>query len=253
MDIAGIIRHEFLSCATETIKRLEDEPGKMPFHEALLSKEALFWSRFERSFSTSFGQRTIERLSAKIALYSGATNVIPQNLVSFNIDSDIHNAVIHHLSALRRKNSGAVTNWQEELNYFRSIQSSGNVVNVTIRSDLYYIRDNTHHFYSIKTVKPNIDQTVEAKKDLLLLSLAYPNSKAYFGLYYNPYGEFREQYIWAPPRRIFNFHTDESVLIGKDYWDNLGGNGTYEFIMEIAQEVGPEIQELIRQYGIRNL
>ena len=30
-------------------------------------------------------------------------------------------------------------------------------------------------------------------------------------------------------------HRDEVVLIGKDYWDTLGGNGTYEEILNIAK------------------
>ena len=38
--------------------------------------------------------------------------------------------------------------------------------------------------------------------------------------------------------RIFNFNTDPCVLIGKDYWDTLGGVGFYEEVLAIADQVG---------------
>ncbi len=31
---------------------------------------------------------------------------------------------------------------------------------------------------------------------------------------------------------------EEEVLIGKEFWDMVGGNGTYEEILSIYQEVG---------------
>ena len=98
---------------------------------------------------------------------------------------------------------------------------------------------------SIKTVKPNIDQTAEAKRDLLKLKLADPTAKVYFGLYYNPYGHCRADYNWGPPMRIFNMATDVCVLIGKDYWDTLGGDGFYEELLDIAERVGADTRQRI--------
>lgn len=100
---------------------------------------------------------------------------------------------------------------------------------------------------SIKTVKPNIDQTTKAKQDLLRLYFAETTCKPYFGLYYNPYGEDRVLYAHKPPMNIFDFHTDEVVLIGKDYWDTLGGIGCYEIVLEIAKEVGAETRTLLEK------
>lgn len=91
---------------------------------------------------------------------------------------------------------------------------------------------------SIKTVKPNIDQTAEVKRDLLKLKLADPTANVYYGLYYNPYGENKSDYAWSPPKNIFNFNTNPCILIGKEYWDTLGGIGFYEELLAIAQRVG---------------
>jgi hypothetical protein len=101
---------------------------------------------------------------------------------------------------------------------------------------------------SIKTVKPNIDQTAVAKQDLLRLKLAERECRVYFGLYYNPYGEDRMDYAHNPPMGIFNFHSDQSVLIGRDYWETLGGEGCYEEILEIAEDVGSETRAMIEEW-----
>ena len=76
------IKAEFRDCVSRTLQRLQAEATKMPFHEALLSKEAVFWSRFERSFSTSFGQSVIERVSKFVAESTNAVNVTAQKILS---------------------------------------------------------------------------------------------------------------------------------------------------------------------------
>ena len=84
-----------------------------------------------------------------------------------------------------------------------------------------------------------------AKKDLLTLTLADPDCHAYFGLYYNPYGENKLSYAHNPPMGIFDFRHDEVVLIGREYWDTLGGDGCYDEILDIAEAVGRETRRMI--------
>jgi hypothetical protein len=247
------IRDEFLNCAKNTIIRLKKDPTKMPFHEALMSKEAIFWSRFERSFSTSFGQSVIERISALLARATNANNVTPQKDTIIEIDSNLYSAINQHVDALREKGTTAITDWHKEVDLLRSTPPSDLKITLRIRSDLYYEREGTGHYFSIKTVKPNIDQTAAAKKDLLFLKTTNINCNPYFCLYYNPFGDEREEYNWSPPKRLFNFHTDECVLIGKDFWDTIGGTGSYEQILTIANSIGPEVKKLIEQYGLDNL
>jgi len=246
------VRAEFVSCVERTLQRLQSEPTKMPFHEALLSKEAIFWSRFERSFSTSFGQSVIERISAVIAASSGAANVQTQKHTNIILDQNHLQEIEHHIYQLRLKGSGVSPSWNDDFQNILNTPRSGNFVELRLISDLYFERNGTRNYFSIKTVKPNIDQTAEAKRDLLKLKISDPSCNAYFGLYYNPYGDQRVRYAWTPPMRIFNFHYDFCVLIGKDYWDCLGGEGTYETILDIAHSAGEALQRTIRQYGIDN-
>ncbi len=48
--------------------------------------------------------------------------------------------------------------------------------------------------------------------------------------------------------KMFNFNEDPVVLIGRELWDTIGGDGSYNELIEIATEVGnetiPEIDRL---------
>ena len=96
------IEREFRTCVEDTISRIqESDETYRPFHPALLSKEALFWSRFERSFSTSFGQRTIGRL-AEIAAYSnGDRDTTRQKETMVRLDKAFFDAVNLHDEQIR--------------------------------------------------------------------------------------------------------------------------------------------------------
>lgn len=244
-EYADLIAKEFEDCVRSTILRTSGEDTYRPFHSALLSDEALFWSRFERSFSTSFGQRVIEKISKIAALSNDATHAINQKSTIIQLPSSQLKGIENHLQRLRNSNSGQIANWQTDVNELLNIPHSEDVEEVRVISDLWWLKDGVNHYLSIKTVKPNIDQTAEAKRDLLKLKLFDPQAKVYFGLYYNPYGESKTDYAWGPPKKIFNFNQDESVLIGKEYWDTLGGIDFYEEVIAIAARVGKLTRQLI--------
>lgn len=242
---AEFIEHEFRRCIEQTIRRLKDEDTHRPFHAALLSEDALFWSRFERSFSTSFGQRVIEQISKAAAMSGGAEEAETQRATPVVLSLAQLSAIEEHIKNLRNHSSGRVASWQHDIHELASVLPSADEQRLRVISDLWWKKDGIDHFMSIKTVKPNIDQTAEARRDLLKLKLAYPNAKVYYGLYYNPYGENKADYAWGPPRKLFNFSSDESVLIGREYWDTLGGDGFYDELLQIAQKVGRETRAKI--------
>lgn len=240
--IRNSIAKEFRDCVLKTIERLDNTETNRPFHAALLPDEALFWSRFERSFSTSFGQRVIEEISSLVATAGGAMLSNRQKITDVKIDSAIDDAITTHLRTLRQGHRGV---WENTLMDIKCTPPSGQFVEHRIISDLWWVKNGIEHYMSIKTVKPNIDQTAVAKGDLLRLAVADPSCKVYFGLYYNPYGEGKASYAHKPPMGIFDFHHDDVVLIGKEYWDTLGGSGCYEEILDIAKVVGAETRVLL--------
>ena len=76
----------------------------------------------------------------------------------------------------------------------------------------------------------------------------YPgdNHQVYYALPFNPYGE-RENYAHPHPKRWFDMINDEAVLMGKEFWDIVGGEGAYEAVIEIFKEVGKEYIKLIKK------
>ena len=235
----NLIAGEFRGCVENTIHRvINREDDHRPFHAALLSEEVLFWSAFERSFSTSFGQRVIEEVARLVALANGAESAERQKESYIRINTAQEGLIHRHLQDLRMGRQ--TTNWEETLQALRSVPFTTQFVDLRIISDLWWKKDGIDNFISLKTVKPNIDQTTVAKEDCLHLSIGVPGCNAFFGLPYNPFGERREDYAFNPPMKIFDFHHDPVVLIGKEMWDTIGGEGCYEELLAIATEVGIE-------------
>lgn len=241
-----LIANEFRDCVMGTIGRItQNDQTYRPFHIALLSGETVFWSAFERSFSTSFGQRVIEEIARLAALSNGAEYAERQVSTTICIDRAYEDAIHEHLQGLRSRRRAVPRGWGDVVRDICSVRPTGQIMQLRVISDMCWQKDGVKNYISLKTVKPNIDQTVVAKEDCLHLTIGVPKCNAYFGLPYNPYGEDREDYAFNPPMGIFDFKHDPVVLIGRDMWDTIGGPGCYNELLEIAAQVGGETREII--------
>ena len=63
--------------------------------------------------------------------------------------------------------------------------------------------------------------------------------ESYFALPYNPYGK-KEDYEWSFPGRWFNMKYDKTVLIGDEFWDLIGGQGTFQLFIKEINKLGKE-------------
>ena len=45
--------------------------------------------------------------------------------------------------------------------------------------------------------------------------------------------------------RWFNMHKDESVLIGDEFWDLIGGEGTYSNFIKEINSLGKDYREFL--------
>jgi len=238
----GSIERIILSCVHRTIDRISKDKTFRPFHEALLSTEVINASAFERSFSTSFGQGPVEEISSLVATDNGA-KVERQKETMVNIFKGSLDQITRILSDLRDGKTSP--NWEYEVKTVTAVNKGDTDVKRVI-SDLYIEKGNKKIFISIKTVKPNLDQTEIAKKDMLLLKAHDPACDTFFGLFYNPNGPKRSDYNWSIPSKIFDMKNDKCVLIGEDYWDTIGGKGTYEELLDAFKNAGKTTQALIR-------
>jgi len=240
-EIIAIIK----KCVDGAIKRISKDKSYRPFHEALLTKELVAASALERSFSTSFGQGPIEEISRILVISTGA-ECVRQKETRVNVNKSAADEIERILSALRSGDSRP--NWKKEVARISAF-TKGDYIQRRILSDLWIKRANSEIFISIKTVKPNIDQTEIVKKDMLFLKAHESKLQTYFALYYNPGGPRREDYNWTVPFKIFDMVQDECVLIGQEYWDFVGGKNTYLDLLEIFGEVGEMTREKLKKLG----
>lgn len=224
---------------TEPFNELE-VLSKNPFGARVVPMEVWKGSKFERSFVTSLGQTFFEQIAKLIAEDTGAT-AINQYTSSVQINTFRSMYINDLLTDQRTTGNERVPNWTNEVTEMLNLNNR-DLTSVDIISDLYVRRANNHEeFYSLKTVKPNLDQTEIAKRSMLRLKAFNSNYDVFFALPYNPAGEgvIYRRGGHSVPYRLFNMDLDDCVLIGAEFWNQLGQNtNTYNELLEIFDRVG---------------
>lgn len=225
-----------------------------PLHTALLPEEIFKGSHFERRFVTPFGT-VWEKLAAAIgeATFGFGTT---QHMVAGRVRQESLERIRQILDALEHGRTGGERvqpDWDAELAHIRA--GGGPWQDVSVICDVYVSTapDVPGFAFELKAALPNSDQTKVSKEKLLKLHCMAPQrvKDAYYALPYNPYGT-RDRYSWSFPQRWFNMREDRCVLIGDELWDKLGGAGTYQAIIEVAESVGRRYQRRIREEYLGN-
>ena len=119
---------------------------------------------------------------------------------------------------------------------------------MTVICDVYAedLSNNRKYSFELKSPLPNSDITKVSKEKILKLSAMEPLqvSSAFFVLPYNPYHK-KEDYKWSFPFRWFNMTEDKVVLIGEEFWDFVGGKGTYQLFISEINKLGKEYRDRI--------
>ena len=230
-------KSEYARASTD-VDYVEHIGQAMPFHKALLSKSLTRMSSFERSFSTLLG-KSYERHSAIIAEPKFAKTELQYktegNMLE-SVDTEISDEV-------GRINKGHVfPNYFEVVERIVSMEERGSGKRVTrsVTSDLYLkSHDDEEVFFEIKSPKPNKEQCLNITRKHLWIhamrKIKQPKVKTYFAMAYNPYGEENE---YKHSFAINHLDIKRQTIIGKRYWDFLGGEGAYEELLEIYRKVG---------------
>lgn len=222
--------------------------AKNPFGYRLVPVEVWKGSKFERSFVTILGQGIFEQIARMVAEGSGAY-ASNQHDTTFTINTwrneKIEEILASHRSSERRPN------WNEEIAEIMNL-SNQNFTEVTVKFDLYVRRaDGREEFYGLKTVKPNLDQTERAKRDMLrMVTGSNGSAEAYFALPFNPAGEgnLYRAAGHSIPYKIFEMDTDPCVLIGGEFWNKIGDDeNTYDELLDLFSEIGDHYSEIIRR------
>ena len=225
----------------------EKHRAEKPLYAALVPDEIFKGSHFERRFVTPFG-KVWEKLAAVAAQASFGHSEVNKNITG-SIPEDRLNRITEILLKLEHTVNGKdkiKPNWDIELEYI--MKGKGKLYPITVICDVYaedIIYKNKFAF-EIKSPLPNSDITKVSKEKLLKLYAMEPRiiDEAYFALPYNPYGK-KENYNWMFPFRWFDMKNDKSVLIWNEFWDKIGGIGTYQYFIREINKIGKDYKTRI--------
>jgi hypothetical protein len=225
----------------------EEHKAKKPLYAALVPDEIFKGSHFERRFVTPFGG-VWEKL-AQVAGVTGLGKCELQKTINGNVPKDRLARIAEVLNRLEHTPKGVKKikpDWDKELKYI--LEGAGELIPTIVVSDVFAENAETGEKFAfeLKAPLPNSDQSKVSKEKILKLYAMQPRliNEAYFALPYNPYGK-KEDYAWSFPARWFNMTEDKVVLIGDEFWDLIGGQGTYQMFISEINKLGKEYRERI--------
>ena len=225
----------------------EEHRAKRPLYAALVPDEIFKGSHFERRFVTPFGNAW--QNLAVVAANAGLGKGTAEFRIDGAVKSERLRRITEILNRLEHSERGAKKiqpDWDTELAYVMA--GDGEDIPVSVICDVFAedVENGRRFAFELKAPLPNSDQTKVSKEKLLKLYSMEPCQidEAYYALPYNPYGT-RENYSWSFPARWFNMKEDKVVLIGEEFWEKIGGLGTYKAFIEAVNEIGREYKDRI--------
>lgn len=213
-----------------------------PLYAALVPDEIFKGAHFERRFVTPFG--TMWEKLAVVAATAGMGYGITQHRIDGLVKSERLRRITEILNRLEHGKTGehkVKPDWDTELAYV--LAGDGEDILVTVICDVYSEdrAEGKKYAFELKAPLPSSDLSKVSKEKLLKLYAMEPRQvdEAYYALPYNPYGK-RAEYNWSFPARWFNMKEDAVVLIGEEFWEKIGGVGTYQAFIEAVNEIGAE-------------
>ena len=213
-----------------------------PFHQAILTTGAIRLSRFERSFSTTLGSMFEvtaqligqQRFAESLRAHDFEGNI--SNAAQAGIDGIVDSIRVDGFSGRYRGHVNTIVN---------SYHSDH--IPVTVRADLYLREHNGDElFFEMKAPKPNKDQCLSVTRKFLqfhaMRRCGPPKVRTFYAMSYNPYGT-RSAYRWSVARNYLDI--DQQVLLGDEFWDMVGGPGTYAEVLALFGEIGRDYYEAL--------
>ncbi len=228
------------------VKKIKDklasygrETTSMPFLARLIQdNEKIAAYSFIHSLATTLGMSIYEDVSVIIAVEH--SDFCSRRYGVGGAISDVQKNVINKIVAELRDKVRTPDIESEKQEVLRASwensksQTSGNI------ADLYMRKGDKEFFFEIKTVKPNIDVFEKSKTKLLeWVARRQKPINVFLAFPYNPYHP-------EPYSRFTEMNLMESgkdFLVGDEYWDYLGGEGTFPDLLNVFDGVGKEFKE----------
>lgn len=235
------LRHKF--------QNYKPEPASMPFHTRLLGKDRMALFSFIHSLNTNFGTSIFEPValalaSSKFKIAKSQSQAGTQ--MSENAQFEIQQ-IMDELTAANTKPDKI-----KETEIIRKVCQTGTLrkVKPTLVDIWLESYDNEIFLFDIKTAKPNKGGFKEFKRTLLEWTAAIlaenPNAKVntIIAIPYNPY-EPKPYSRWTMAGML---DLENELKVADEFWDFLGGQGTYKDLLDCFERVGIELRKEIDDY-----
>lgn len=234
------LRNKFLTYKPET--------SNMPFHYRLLGRDRMALFSFIHSLNTTFGTSIFEPVAETLASLR-----FPVAQRQFVVgDTITEQAQTEIQRVMNELTIGKLPNKIDEIERIRKVATSGRVNKLNIvKVDLFVkSNDGSIHFFDLKTAKPNISNFKDFKRTLLewvaIYLAKHPNANvhSYIAIPYNPY-EPKPYERWTLKGML---DLDNELKVAEEFWDFLGGKGTYLELLDCFERVGIELRPEIDEY-----
>ncbi len=245
------IKEVIMNCLRAKFQHYKPESNNMPFHYRLLGKDRMALYSFIQSLNTTFGTSIFEPVAVALA-QSNFKIVEKQYVIGNQISSECQNVIQYLMNNLTL---GKTPNKKQEIELIRAAASKGNINRMkTVKVDLYFeTHDGEMFFFDIKTAKPNISNFKDFKRTLLewvgivLTNNSEAKVNSLIAIPYNPY-EPQPYERWTIKGMLDD---KEELLVGKEFWDFLGGNDAYEDLLDCFEQAGIILRPEIDDYFLK--
>jgi hypothetical protein len=245
------IKEVIISCLRAKFQHYKPESNNMPFHYRLLGKDRMALYSFIQSLNTTFGTSIFEPVAVALAK-NNFKKVEKQYVIGNQISSECQNVIQYLMNNLTL---GKTPNKKQEIELIRAAASKGNINRMkTVKVDLYLeTHDGEMFFFDLKTAKPNISNFKDFKRTLLewvgIVLTNNPEAKvnSLIAIPYNPY-EPQPYERWTIKGMLDD---KKELLVGKEFWDFLGGNDAYEDLLDCFEQAGIILRPEIDDYFLK--
>ncbi len=224
------------------------ETKNMPFHYRLLGKDRMALFSFINSLNTTFGTSIFEPVAETLASLN-FVEAKKQYILGTNISEKAQLEIQHIINEL---STGKDPDKKNEIKRIRKVASIGRMNKLkTVKVDLFLKESNGNiHLFDLKTAKPNISNFKDFKRTLLEWIAIYladnpnVNVNSYIAIPYNPY-EPKPYERWTLKGML---DLENELKVAEEFWDFLGGKGSYSQLLDCFERVGIEMRPEIDKY-----
>lgn len=225
------------------------EPAKMPFHTRLLGKDRLALFSFIHSLNTNFGTSIFEPVAIVLAANNFHEAKSHQTAGEY-ISEEAHKVIQKIIDDLTTARSSP--NKVDEIEKIRQVCKKGEMKTVKPTKVDVFLESHNGDLYlmDIKTAKPNAGGFKEFKRTLLewvaVVLAVNPKAKVntFVAIPYNPY-EPKPYSRWTIRGML---DLENELKVAEEFWDFLGGEGSYQQLLDCFERVGIELRPEIDEY-----